>query len=364
VHVVALVLDADTAAGPRDGWSAGAGAGTRLSILALNSGVPDSPDVERLELDPWRTPAHRAAIAVAGLLAAVPAWGWRWLLKAYWPELVWALRSFDPDVVDLRWSGCGRAAAERLRADLAPIHVVAGDADLPPPPVTWRRADPAVLVSVVLPVYNGARYLAHALETCLEQTHARLELIVVDDASTDATPEIIASFARADARLVALRNPENLRLPGALNVGFARARGALLTWTSHDNFLHPAALEVLARYLQSWPDVDFVYSDYTRIMPDGRAYVQPTYPPWRFRDWNVVGAYFLFRRAVWDVTGEFRRQLEFVEDYDYWVRAAKRFRLMRLHEPGYYHYREHDESMSSRAGDVNPLRRQIWSQHF
>lgn len=303
-------------------------------------------------------------MAIVGRCSRLPTTAWRLILRAYWPELVWALRSFDPDVVDLRWAAPGIVDPDRLRADLAPIHVVTSDADAARTSSGWRRYDPATSVSIVLPVYNGARYLTQALETCLAQSHDQLEVVVVDDASTDATPEIVEHFMRADRRVVGLRNPSNLRLPGALNVGFARARGALLTWTSHDNYLQPAAIEVLARYLNTWPEVDFVYSDYTRITADGVPYVQRTYPPWRFRDWNVVGAYFLYRRAVYEATGDFRSELEFVEDYEYWVRVAKRFRLMRLHEPALYHYREHDESMSHRAGDVNPLRRHIWSEHF
>jgi len=364
VNVVALVPHTRLAAAPRGAWRSRLAAGDRIWVLALKGDDDGGADVEVLELDPRRTRLHAPAMSIVGRWSTLPAPVWRLILHAYWPELVWALRSFDPDVVDLRWAPPGAVHSARLRADLAPIPVVTRDADAARTPSGWRRYDPTAMVSIVLPVYNGARYLGQALETCLAQSHAQLEVVIVDDASTDATPEVIERFLRADRRVVALRNPSNLRLPGALNVGFARARGALLTWTSHDNYLDPTAIEGLVRYLHTWPDVDFVYSDYTRITAGGVPYVQRTYPPWRFRDWNVVGAYFLYRRAVYEATGDFRRELEFVEDYEYWVRVAKRFRLMRLHEPALYHYREHDESMSHRAGDVNPLRRHIWSEHF
>jgi len=86
-------------------------------------------DVEVLELDPRRTRLHAPAMSIVGRWSTLPAPVWRLILHAYWPELVWALRSFDPDVVDLRWAPPGAVHSARLRADLAPIPVVTRDAD-------------------------------------------------------------------------------------------------------------------------------------------------------------------------------------------------------------------------------------------
>src|SRR5215468_4846876 len=104
----------------------------------------------------------------------------------------------------------------------------------------------APLVSVVLPTYNGSRYLRGAVESVLAQTLADFELIVVDDCSTDATPALVAELAARDPRIIAVRHEANRKLPGALNTGFARARGRYFTWTSDDNLYAPAALARLA----------------------------------------------------------------------------------------------------------------------
>jgi len=114
-------------------------------------------------------------------------------------------------------------------------------------------------VSIVLPTYNGERYLRRAIESCLEQTHQNIELVVVDDCSTDSTPEIIQSFA--DPRLVYLRNQRNQGLPRGLNIGFARTTGQYLSWTSDDNEYAPTAIEEMLRALRDSPDGEFVYAD-------------------------------------------------------------------------------------------------------
>lgn len=87
------------------------------------------------------------------------------------------------------------------------------------------------LVSIVLPVYNGEKYLRESLDSILAQTMEDWELIAVDDCSKDATPQILADYAASDSRIRVMRNAENQRLPRSLNIGFAEARGEFLTWT-------------------------------------------------------------------------------------------------------------------------------------
>jgi len=103
---------------------------------------------------------------------------------------------------------------------------------------------PDRLVSVVLPVYNQAGYLPAALDSVFAQTYLHYELIVVDDGSTDATPQVLADYQQRHAFTVIRQ--ANQRLPRALNTGFAAARGEYLTWTSSDNVMLPDMLAVLA----------------------------------------------------------------------------------------------------------------------
>jgi glycosyltransferase involved in cell wall biosynthesis len=205
------------------------------------------------------------------------------------------------------------------------------------------------LVSIVLPVHNGMRYLDQAIRSCLEQTYGNWELIIVDDASTDDTPGLIARYERQDARIVSIRHEINRRLPGALNTGFARARGQLLTWTSDDNLYEPEALERMVGYLQDSPATGLVYCDERFIGPDGEdmgPYAKSG--PEALARFNCVGACFLYRREVYEAVGEYDAQMILVEDYDYWLRVAHRFPVAHLRGIAPYRYRCHPGSLTAR----------------
>ncbi len=289
------------------------------------------------------------------------------ILKDLWPDLLSNIRSFDPDLVDLRWLP-GREAVRRMLVDHSPFAVITEGAVPPADSVdaSWRRYDPNLTASIVLPVFNGDRYLQQAIESCLQQTHSNLEVLVVDDGSTDGTAEIIAEQAARDPRIISIQNDHNLGLPRALNVGFARARGEFLTWTSHDNYYESNAIEVLVQYLCTWQDVDLVYTAIRIINESGN--VAPTIKyrprPWRLPFWNPVGPCFLFRKEVYLTVGDYRTEMEYAEDYDYWVRVAESFRMRRLHLPLYY-YRRHGRSMTARGMEnQREATRRVRQEHF
>jgi glycosyltransferase involved in cell wall biosynthesis len=206
----------------------------------------------------------------------------------------------------------------------------------------------AAAVAIVLPVRNGAAYLRESLDSCLAQTWTRWALIVVDDGSTDATGEIVAEYARRDPRVTVVTHATSQGLPRSLNAGFARATAPYLTWTSDDNRYRPHALARLVQVLERHADVDLVYSDYAVIDEDGREIEQRrALPIERLATVNCVGASFLYRRIVHESLGGFDAARPLVEDYDFWLRAASRFRLMPLSED-LYQYRVHRSSLSTR----------------
>lgn len=204
------------------------------------------------------------------------------------------------------------------------------------------------LVTIVLPVYNGARYLPEAIASCLAQTYANFELIIVDDASTDETPEIVRKFVLKDSRIRTIRHTTNLKLPAALNTGFGAAKGELLSWTSDDNRYLPNALEVMVDALERHTDKDVAYADYSVINDAGEltTKVSVDSPVYLVRS-NIVGPCFLYRKAVQEKLGGYDQALFLVEDYDFWLRAAAEFRLFPIHQE-LYCYRWHDMSLSSR----------------
>ena len=240
------------------------------------------------------------------------------------------------------------------------------------------------LVSIVLPVYNGARYLPEALASIVAQSYPHWELVCVDDASTDETPALLAAWAAREPRLRVLRHAQNQRLPAALNTGFAATRGALLTWTSDDNRYHPTALATLVAALQpsavspvadgaaggaengaaggaeggaadvaeggAEPPLDFVYSDYEVIDAAGQVTETTRAPePLALVASTVAIPCFLYRRRVYERLGDYAVDLALAEDYDYWLRMlAAGLRLQPLHEP-LYAYRRHGGSLTDTA---------------
>ena len=212
--------------------------------------------------------------------------------------------------------------------------------------------NPAPLVSIVLPVWNGEAYVAEAIESCIGQTLAEWELIVVDDASTDGTRDIVASYVERDGRIRLLQNAHNRRLPASLNRGFSRASGHFHTWLSDDNRFRPAAIERMSVFLKERSDIDMVYADYTIIDEEDRPRRQVAVEePAQLIFENCVGPCFLYRREVHRRLGGYSEELYLAEDYDFWLRAAGQFRLERLPEDLYL-YRHHPDSLSERSADA------------
>jgi glycosyltransferase involved in cell wall biosynthesis len=189
----------------------------------------------------------------------------------------------------------------------------------------------SALVSVVLPTYNRAHLLGHAIRNVLDQTWRNLELIVVDDNSRDETTAVVRSFD--DARVVYVRNDQNLRLPRALNRGFELSRGDFLTWTSDDNLYVEDAIERMVAVLQQG-NSDFVFADYFHFSRldeatgkplDARHIRLPPIP--KLEESNSVGACFMYTRRVYETVGAYDPELFLVEDYDYFMRIQERFRV-------------------------------------
>ena len=211
------------------------------------------------------------------------------------------------------------------------------------------------LVSIVLPTYKRAHVLPHAIRSVLEQSYQNWELIVIDDNSPDDTAIVVQSFN--DARIHYVKNDPNLRLPRALNRGFALAKGDYLTWTSDDNLLAKNAIEKMVNRLKAG-DCDFVYADYYMFSEqnaDGHPLdVHHDKLPGKLQleKGNHIGACFMYTRKVYEETGEYDPELFLAEDYDYFIRASKRFRFCHIPEALYYFRRDDATLYLSRFAEV------------
>ena len=219
------------------------------------------------------------------------------------------------------------------------------------------------IVSIVLPSYNGAKYIRESIDSVLGQTFPSWELILVDDCSTDETAAIAASYAAKDSRIRVIHNAVNQRLPRSLNVGFHEARGRYLTWTSDDNRYLPRAIEGMVRVLDVDPATPMVCADMDYIDESGAVLGRAD----AYEDdliWveNRVGACFLYRREALRQVGGYDPAKVYVEDYDYWLRLRCRMGEIRRIPETLYQYRFHGGSLT--ATKAKEIRRQNARLHL
>lgn len=205
------------------------------------------------------------------------------------------------------------------------------------------------LISIVLPVYNGAKYLRESIDSVLAQTYTNWELLIVDDCSKDETPDIAREYVQRDSRIHYYRNEQNLRLPRNLNKGFSLTQGNYLTWTSDDNRYHPTALERMYAALQNDPAAHFVFASCRIIDGDGNAVEQISVSQESKKQIigsNPVGACFMYTRKAYEAVGDYHPDMILVEDFDYWQRICMRFACVAI-EDILYDYRWHDGALTS-----------------
>lgn len=216
-------------------------------------------------------------------------------------------------------------------------------------------------VSVIMPAYNVEPYVGEALRSALAQTFTDLEVIVVDDGSTDGTSDVVADIAAADTRVRLVRQP-NRGLAGARNTGLRMGRGELFALLDSDDLWEPGFLDAQIAILRARPEVDIVTGNgwelggardggFARPYPDPRP--QPDLA-------SILGDEFavfimsVFRRRVYEVVGCFDETLRTNEDYDFWLRAAvSGCRFARNDQP-LGHYRVRSDSLS--ANEMRMLR--------
>ena len=98
-------------------------------------------------------------------------------------------------------------------------------------------------VSIGMPVYNGAGFISRTLDSVLGQTFGDLEVVVIDNASTDETPDIVRRIAAGDPRVRYERNDRNIGIPRNFERAYRRSRGTYFKWHAHDDLLAPTFLE-------------------------------------------------------------------------------------------------------------------------
>ena len=222
----------------------------------------------------------------------------------------------------------------------------------PMPGVTERGSSPRV--TVLLAVRDGARYLREALVSVLEQSFTSFELLVVDDGSTDETPEILQSYR--DSRLVVLHNAHSVGLTRSLNIGLRAARGEYIARLDADDACEPDRLATQVAFLESHPDVAALATGYVKIDSAGRSHGPRPAPlgrtdlRWRLLFHNpLVHSSVMIRTRVLDAVGGFDEAFRYAQDYALWCRIVRRMPIETLQDP-LVRFRVHGRSITETAG--------------
>jgi glycosyltransferase involved in cell wall biosynthesis len=184
--------------------------------------------------------------------------------------------------------------------------------------VTSAPASP--LVSVVIPCFNYARFLGEAIESALGQTHQPIEVIVVNDGSSDDTELVAGRYP------VTLINQPNSGVCVAANAGFAAARGEFVLRLDADDRLAKTYVEETLAALKAHPGTHFVYTEVEYFGAESGSYPIEAYNPETLTERNYVHASALMRRASFQEVGgyDLGMRTSRYEDWDLWLRLAER----------------------------------------
>lgn len=201
-------------------------------------------------------------------------------------------------------------------------------------------------VSVIIPAYNQSKYLGQAIESALNQTRPPLEVLVVDDGSTDSTPEVMASYGD---RIRSIRQ-ENAGVAAARNTGMRLARGDLIAFLDSDDLWLPRKLELQVQRFEADAEVGAAHCGVLDIDADGQPLAQR--PDGKegwiatdmllFRQNGILcaGSTGIVTRAAMEKIGEFDVRLPPSEDWDYFYRIALHYKIAFVPEV-LMHYRQH-----------------------
>lgn len=197
-------------------------------------------------------------------------------------------------------------------------------------------------VSVIVPVYNGAKFLSEAVASIRRQDYHPLEIIIVDDGSIDETAELVKSLGK-DIRYAYQRNSGPA---AARNKGLGMACGELVTFLDVDDLWPPNKLQIQVTRLIKDPKVDIVLGRVKFMKLPGAPEINIQFES---PDSTLVNAYLgsgVFRKSAFDKVGNFDETLRYSEDQDWFLRAREQGISMVIIEQATLYYRLHEHNMT------------------
>lgn len=211
------------------------------------------------------------------------------------------------------------------------------------------------LVSVLMPCYNVERYVRESMESILNQTYRNIEVVAINDCSSDSTLSILEDMAKEDRRIRVISNPENLKLIKTLNYGITLCNGEYIARMDADDISMPTRIEKEVAFLDANKDHDIVSCQFYVFRTEKPNKKDLYHNPIHY---NELQAYILFksgichpavmiRKRVFTELGlSFGAEYLHVEDYALWSEAIYKTKIANLKEP-FLFYRIHQSQVSS-----------------
>ena len=213
------------------------------------------------------------------------------------------------------------------------------------------------LVSVIIPSYNCETYIAETINSVLAQDYPSIELLIIDDGSTDDTCKIIEQYSNR----LKLIQQQNAGVCVARNRGIREAHGDYICLMDHDDYWFPDKISLQIKAFQNHPEVGIVYSEFKRWYPNSNGLHPPTdgfrdyhhesdideaFSGWIYHqlllDCWVLTSTAMFRSDIFQTCGYFDESLPFSEDWDLWLRISLHQQFLKLRKTTTL-YREHLE---------------------
>lgn len=195
-------------------------------------------------------------------------------------------------------------------------------------------------VTCVMPAYNAEKYITEAIESILNQTYKDFEFIIIDDGSSDNTPNIIEKYANTDERIVYLANEENKGVSYTRNRGLAAAKGKYIAVMDADDIAHKERFQKQVEYMEQNEDIGVLgaaYFSFAENKDDGKDIIMPAEDKeiklYALHSSPIANPTAMIRKSVID-ENNFRYDEEYdgAEDYEFWQRMTKITKFHNLSE--------------------------------
>lgn len=175
------------------------------------------------------------------------------------------------------------------------------------------------LVSVIVPVYNSGKYLAETLDSILASTYKSIEVILINDGSTDSSADICKLYQQKDARIFYLEQ-ENAGVVVARNNAIKRAKGEYIVPVDSDDCIESSYIEKAVSIMEKEHNIGIVYCEAEFFGARSGKWDLPPYSLSEMLCDNIIFVTALFRRSDWEKVGGYKQCMNgYLEDYDFWL---------------------------------------------